>query len=347
MNYARTVRLLSWALYGSLLALAGPMDCVAAALVEAVDSVAIPVLDADRSSDFYTRVLSFRKTADREVASNAYEHLFGLFGLRVRLVRMQLGDESIELMQFLSPHGRPLPADFRSNDVSFQHIAIIVSDMDKAFAVLRENHVTFSSPGPQVLPPSNVQAAGIAAFYFKDLDGNPLEILHFPPDKGAPKWHRHAANPAAQSLFLGVDHSAIVVAHTSASLKYYRDFLGMTVVGESENSGPEQEHLNNVFGAHLRITSLRAQSGPGLELLEYVTPTTGRPYAKDSVASDQWQWVVNLRATPITTLTTIENISDHDWVSNAPITLDNSALGYRQAFMLRDPDGHVDNLTLQ
>ena len=30
-----------------------------------------------------------------------------------------------------------------------------------------------------------------------------------------------------------------------------------------------------------------------------------------------------------------------------PTTLDNSALGYSQAFMLRDPDGHADNLILQ
>ena len=44
----------------------------------------------------------------------------------------------------------------------------------------------------------------------------------------------------------------------------------MRVAGESENYGPEQERLNNVFGAHLRITALRAASGPGIELLEYL-----------------------------------------------------------------------------
>ena len=44
----------------------------------------------------------------------------------------------------------------------------------------------------------------------------------------------------------------------------------MTIAGTSENYGVEQEHLNNVFGARLRITALRAARGPGVELLEYL-----------------------------------------------------------------------------
>jgi hypothetical protein len=89
-----------------------------------------------------------------------------------------------------------------------------------------------------------------------------LEILQFPPDKGDPKWHI-----ATNKLFLGIDHKAIVVAQTEMSLKFYRDLLGMRIIGMSENYGTDQEHLNNVFGARLRITSLRAARTPGVELL--------------------------------------------------------------------------------
>ena len=68
-----------------------------------------------------------------------------------------------------------------------------------------------------------------------------------------------------EKLFLGIDHTAIVVGNTEASLKFYRDALGLQIAGTSENYGTEQEHLNNVFGARLRITSLRAGSGgPGI-----------------------------------------------------------------------------------
>src|SRR5271157_4762517 len=157
-------------------------------LATAVDAVGMTVSDMDRALDFYSRVLSFEKVSDVEVWGDEYEHLEGLFGLRMRVVRMRLGNESIELTQYLAPSGRPVPADSRSNDRWFQHVAIIVSDMDRAYQVLRQNKVQHASTGPQLLPAWNKNAGGISAFYFKDPDGHNLEILHFPPDKGDPKW---------------------------------------------------------------------------------------------------------------------------------------------------------------
>src|SRR5688572_31503826 len=46
----------------------------------------------------------------------SYEKLQGVFGLRMRVVRMKLGDETIDVTQYLAPEGRPIPADWRSND---------------------------------------------------------------------------------------------------------------------------------------------------------------------------------------------------------------------------------------
>src|SRR5215469_5586724 len=201
-------------------------------LASAVDSVDITVSDMDRAVDFYCHVLSFKKVRDTEVAGETYENLEGVFGVRMRVVRLQLGDEFIELTEYLAPRGRSITAGAHNNDRSFQHIAIIVSDMDKAYAWLRENKVEYASSGPQRLPNWNRDASGIKAFYFKDPDGHPLEILQFPPDKGAEKWHR----PTDQ-LFLGIDHTAIVVGDTEESLRFYRDLLGMRIVGESEKYG--------------------------------------------------------------------------------------------------------------
>ncbi len=209
--------------------------------VVALDSVGLTVSDIDRSVDFFSKVLSFEKVSDKEIFGSEYEHLQGLFGVRARVVRMKLGDESIELTEYLTPKGRPIPADSRSNDRWFQHIAIIVSDMDRAYEWLRQNKVEYASTGPQTLPEWNTNAAGIKAFYFKDPDHHALEILWFPPGKGDPKWHR----PAATKLFLGIDHTAIVVNDTEASLKFYKEALGLRQVAESENYGVEQKHLNN------------------------------------------------------------------------------------------------------
>ena len=43
---------------------------------------------------------------------------------------------------------------------------------------------------PQTLPAWNTNAAGIKAFYFRDLDGHALEILEFPTGKGQPRWRQ-------------------------------------------------------------------------------------------------------------------------------------------------------------
>jgi hypothetical protein len=63
-------------------------------LATAVDAVGMTVSDMDRAVDFYSGVLSFGKVSDVEVWGDDYEHLEGLFGLRMRVVRMRLGDES-------------------------------------------------------------------------------------------------------------------------------------------------------------------------------------------------------------------------------------------------------------
>src|SRR5919206_3959682 len=106
-------------------------------LVTGVDSVTLTVGDADRAVEFYAGTLGFRRVSDAEVAGDAYEHLEGTFGLRLRVVRLRLGDEALELADPIAPRGRPIPPDSRSNDRWFQHIAIIASDMDKAYAWLR------------------------------------------------------------------------------------------------------------------------------------------------------------------------------------------------------------------
>jgi catechol 2,3-dioxygenase-like lactoylglutathione lyase family enzyme len=307
-----------------------------AALVDGVAAVGITVSDMDRAVDFYSRALTFEKVSDTEVTGEEYEHLEGVFGLRIRVVRMRLGDEFIELTEFLAPKGRPIPVDSRSNDRWFQHIAIIVSDMDKTYSWLRQNKVEHASSGPQRLPDWNKNAAGISAFYFKDPDGHPVEVLQFPLDKGAAKWHQ-----ATDKLFLGIDHTAIVVGDTDASIRFYRDVLGMHVAGESENYGTEQEHLNNVFGAHLRITALRGASGPGIELLDYLAPRNGRPFPEDEHAND----LVH-RQTVLVTRSAEQaarelTLAKANFVSSGLIANQKKELGFKAAFVIRDPDGHA------
>jgi catechol 2,3-dioxygenase-like lactoylglutathione lyase family enzyme len=307
-----------------------------AAAVQAVAMVGMTVSDMDRSVDFYTKVLDFERVSDHEVVGEPYEELSGVFGVRLRVVRLRLGQEYLQLTQYVAPQGRPVPVDSRSNDRWFQHVAIIVRDMDSAYARLRKFKVQHASTGPQLLPKTIAPAAGIRAFYFRDPDGHPLEVLQFPPDKGDPKWHT-----PTDRLFLGIDHTAIVVSDTRASLAFYRDVLGFRVAGESMNFGTEQEHLNNVRGARLHITALRAAAGPGIEFLEYLTPRDGRPYPSDEHANDLVHWQTTVLVPDAAAAAAAVRRGRFRLISTAPVELPDSSLGFRRGILVRDPDGHV------
>jgi catechol 2,3-dioxygenase-like lactoylglutathione lyase family enzyme len=315
-------------------------DTPAAEGALAVEAVGITVRDLDRSVSFFTKVLDFELVSETRADGGEYEHLVGVFGARAHIARLRLGDEILELTDFMTPEGRDVPDDARSNDRWFQHIAIITSDMDRAYARLREHGVEEISFGPQTLPDWNPNAGGIRAFYFRDPDGHALEVLQFPAGKGAERWHRPAG-----SLFLGIDHTAIVVASTEESLDFYQDVLGFTIAGTSENWGPEQERLNAVFGARLRITGLRLREGPAIEFLEYLSPGDGRPYPLDASASDLVHWQTTLRTRDVEGLGRAALGLDLAWISPGPVAVPaEEGLGFARGLLVRDPDGHVMQL---
>ena len=325
-----------WQGRGVAAANAQPAVRPAAVAVQAVAMVGLTVSDMERSIGFYTGVLDFEKVSDDELVGEPYEQLHGVFGARLRVVRLRLGEEYLQLTEFLAPRGRPAPSDARSNDRWFQHVAIIVSDMDRAYARLRQFRVQHASTGPQLLPRTIPAAAGIRAFYFRDPDGHPLEVLQFPPDKGDPRWQRHGGR-----LFLGIDHTAIVVEDTRASLAFYRDVLGFRVAGQSLNHGPEQERLNNVRGARLRITGLRAARGPGVEFLEYLAPRDGRPFPDDERANDLVHWQTTVLVPDASAAAGVLRRGRFRIISPGAVSLPDTALGFARGLRVRDPDGHV------
>jgi catechol 2,3-dioxygenase-like lactoylglutathione lyase family enzyme len=327
-----------WLIIG-LLSLLAMISSARGQAVTRVESVGFTVSDMDRAIDFYTRILPFQKFSDKDVTGGEFEHLSGVFGAHARIVDLRLGSEILELTEYLTPQGRPVPVDSRSNDRWFQHIAIIVSDMDKAYQTLRSNRVRHASTAPQTLPAYIPAAAGIRAFYFKDFDNHVLEILQFPPDKGADKWHEREKSG---KLFLGIDHTAIVVGDSDASLNFYRDALGLTVSGTSDNYGPEQEHLNNVFGAKLHITGLRTKDdGIAVEFLQYAAPTDGRTFPRDTRSSDIWHWETSFRANGVEKLFLIKKA---DFISSGIVAFTDPRLWFRKAAIIRDPDGHAIRL---
>ena len=304
------------------------------AQVKKVEAIGITVRDMPSAVKFYSEVLGFKKVSDHEESGEVFEKLEGIFGLHMRVVRMQLGDEFIELIDYLTAGGRAIPETMRSNDLAFQHIAIVVSDMDKAYAHLRAYNVEHISTAPQTLPASIAPASGVKAFYFHDQDNHSLELIYFPKGKGQPKWQQHNGK-----IFLGIDHTAIGISGTENSLHFYQDLLGIDRKGESWNKGIEQEHLNNVQGASLHITGLRSASGPGIEFLQYLQPLSGKPYPSDTRADDIWYWQTTLVVDDAQSVYNKLDAAGYKFISDGIIDLGNSK--HSKAFIVKDPDGHA------
>jgi catechol 2,3-dioxygenase-like lactoylglutathione lyase family enzyme len=327
-------RLTLWfsAAFAVLFAFALVARAEAPAQAVAVARVGFTVSDLDASVKFFTEVLEFEKVSERELAGEAIERLTGVFPARVRVARLRLGSEEIELSEYLAPStGRAFPADTRGDDLWFQHIAIVVSDMPRAYAKLRAHRVKHASSGPQRLPDWNPNAGGIEAFYFRDPDGHFLELIWFPQGRGDSRWRK-----SRDKLFLGIDHTAVAARDTEASLAFYRDVLGLRVAGASENYGAEQERLNAVFGARLRITALTAKAGPGVELLEYLAPSGGRARPEDARANDLLHWHTDLFVRDVHAAE--RALIAADVALDSPGAVESPELG--RALSAADPDGH-------
>ena len=320
----------------ALFLLLAALTLSAQAGVREVGAIGLTVGDLNRELMFYTNTLPFEVVSISEASGREQDALLGLSDVKLRVATLKLGDERITLTEHVGIKGRPIPADSQSYDHWFQHIALVVRDMDKAYEQLRQHKVKHVSTGPQTLPAWNKGAAGIKAFYFRDPEGHVLEIISFPPGKGDPKWQQASTKPESGSpLFLGIDHTAIVVSDTDKSLAFYRDLLGLRVAGESENYGVEQEHLNQVFGARLRITGLRAERGPGIEFLEYITPPGGHDLAADAKSNDLVFWNTHLTVDSLAVLSAKLHEGGAAFVSR-------SSSAHSQ--IVRDPDGHAMQL---
>jgi len=309
--------------------------------VKRLAMIGFTVSDMDRSVAFYSDVLSFEKVVDFRVHGPSYSQLQGVFGANIRIVHMKLGEQTLELTQYVAPPGgRPIPVPSRSNDRWFEHMAIVVSNMEKAYELVQRHQVQQISPAPQTIPASNAPAAGIKAFKFRDPDNHDLELIWFPPGKGAPRWQQ-----PGERLFLGLSHTAMTVGNTQASLAFYRDLLGMKVIGGSLNTGITQEYLDSVFGARVRVTAVAPpDEPPHVEFLEYEAPPGGRPMPLDTQANDLWHWQTSLVVEDVEAAAKVLRAAGVRFVGPGVVTLPDASLGFTKAIMVLDPDGHVVRL---
>jgi catechol 2,3-dioxygenase-like lactoylglutathione lyase family enzyme len=163
---------------------------------------------------------------------------------------------------------------FAGNETGFQHFAIVVADIDAAFARLTQHGGwrPISLAGPERLPEAS---GGAAAFKFRDPSGHPLELLQF-PDHGIPALWRARFDASPDRMFHGLDHTALTGRDAEVSLSFYEQ-MGFVCSHRQINAGAEQRRLDGLADApevKVEILSLSPGDGarPGIELLAYIEP---------------------------------------------------------------------------
>ena len=235
---------------------------------------------------------------------------------------MQLGDEFIELMQFQTPRGRPLPVDSRSNDRWFQHVAIIVSDMDKAYASFAR-----ASRGLRVHRPA-------APARLESECRRHRGVLFSRPRQQQPRSARVSARARARrnGSARTRSFSASITprswsSSTDRSLAFYRDRLG------PERRGAQRQLRHRAGTPEQR--GGRAPAHHGAARRHKVPVSSSSNTSRPPMAAPSPP--TRARQTPGTG----RSICARRRTPRASIALPRRELGYDNASIVRDPDGHA------
>ncbi len=291
------------------------------------------VSDLSRAAAFYCGGLGFAAGDEMLLDDPGLFRLLGLAHASARALILTLGGQQIELVAF-DPPGRPYPPGSDAASPWFQHCAIVVRDMDAAYDRLRAQggFTPISWGGPQTLPPTS---GAVTAFKFRDPDGHPLELIRFPPGTGPQAWR----DPLGGALWLGVDHTAIVVQDQARSIDFYTRRLGLSVAGRSRNAGPEQQRLDGLARDIAGVIALEPaeQATPHLELLAYQVPHPNPDATAASAADDMAATRLVLEVDDLASLESVLRRGGVAFVSPGIVRLQGGA----RAALIRDPDGHA------
>lgn len=284
--------------------------------------IALNVTDLERSARFYREALGF---VDSGAVEDRDPDPRTVLGGSCRRLLLSLGAQRLELTQYKRP-GRPYPPGSRADDLWFQHFAIVTRDMGRAHLRLTGSGARpITVGGPQTLPAAS---GGVTAYKFRDPDGHPLELLQFPGQAAAPDLD--------STLNTGIDHTALSVSQSDASIAFYHHVLGLAQISTQDNTGTAQDALDDLAHTVVQVTALApTHKTPHLELLGYRTPR-GRPLpvpanVHDIAASQTVFRVDKLRHL----LAALGPRTPTSAAPTEPLSVSD------RAALVRDPDGHL------
>jgi catechol 2,3-dioxygenase-like lactoylglutathione lyase family enzyme len=144
-------------------------------MITRMEHAGLSVADLDRSIAFYRDLLGMRLV--RVIESGPEMPLgtiVGMPGATARIAHLESGTDDepgmmLELFQYTSPEGTPIPQDRRQADHGFIHAGFTSTDTRADFARLRDAGVEFLSDPVEYRP-------GVWVVYFRGPDGEVCEL---------------------------------------------------------------------------------------------------------------------------------------------------------------------------
>ncbi len=136
-----------------------------------LNHITIVVSDIEKSKRFYKDILNLDSNFEEEIGGEQFSKVTAIPDLRLRfaVLTAENTDMIIELAQFINP-----PTKI-NND--FRHIAFEVEDVDEIYSKLKEKGIETLSE-PVIIKSPNPKMNGKKFFYFKDPDGNLIELFN-------------------------------------------------------------------------------------------------------------------------------------------------------------------------
>jgi catechol 2,3-dioxygenase-like lactoylglutathione lyase family enzyme len=147
-----------------------------------LDHVNIVVTDMERAERFYGELLGLRRGFECRLEGEWIDAVTGLKGARAHCVFYDPEEGGrVELLQYFSPQGEPLPPNALPQTPGLRHVAFAVRDLDGLCVRLEAAGVPLVSPPVEV--PFRVADAGRKRLcYFHDPDGVLLEVAEYVQD---------------------------------------------------------------------------------------------------------------------------------------------------------------------
>ncbi|MFH1783463.1 MAG: VOC family protein [bacterium] len=146
--------------------------------LEKLRHIAIIVADTKKMTDFYTNILGLKLVNQVDIDAPFLAKGVGVPGAKAKMSHLAVenSDAMIEMFEFTDKLG-PDKNISCSNAQGYRHMAFELTNIDEVYTDLKEEGVEFVS---EVMCLEGGPNAGFKFVYFKDPEGNLIELTQLP-----------------------------------------------------------------------------------------------------------------------------------------------------------------------